>query len=57
MHGLMHGWCMTLCMVCCMGGCCGAIVPGLVRLDLGIGGGLVGDGEEVIGLVSGCKIL
>ena len=24
------------------------ILPGLVRLDLGIGGGLDGDGEEVI---------
>ena len=32
------------------------ILPGLVRLDLGIGGGLVGDGEEVIGVVSGCEI-
>ena len=27
-----------------------------MRLDLGIGGGLVGDGEEVIGVVSGCEM-
>ena len=33
------------------------VLPGLVRLDLGIGGGLNGDGEEVAGgWVSGCKI-
>ena len=28
------------------------ILPGLVRLDLSIGGGLVGDGEKVFGVVS-----
>ena len=28
----------------------------LVRLDLGLGGGLVGDGEEVIGVGSGCEM-
>ena len=28
------------------------ILPGLVRLDLSIGGGLDGDGEEVVGVVS-----
>ena len=31
---------------------CMGILPGLVWLDFGIGGGLVGDGEEVIGVVS-----
>ena len=32
-------------------------LPGLVRFNLGIrGGGLVGDGEEVVGVVSGCGI-
>ena len=48
----------------CMGGAwCGAcvvhvvvvnmcVLPGLVRLDLGVGGGLDGDGEEVVGAVS-----
>ena len=30
-------------------------IPGLVRLDLGLGEGLDGDGEEVIGVVSGCE--
>ena len=29
---------------------------GLVRLDLGYGEGLDGDGEEVIGVVLGCEI-
>ena len=28
------------------------ILPGLVMLELGIGSGLVGDGEEVFGVVS-----
>ena len=28
------------------------VLPGLVRLDLSIGGGLDGDGEEVVGVVS-----
>ena len=32
------------------------ILPGLVSLDLGIGGGLDGDGEEVIVVVSGCEM-
>ena len=32
------------------------VLPGLVRLDLSSGGGLDGDGEEVVGVVSGCKI-
>ena len=32
------------------------ILPGLVRLGLSIGGGLVGAGEEGIGVVSGCEI-
>ena len=51
------------CMGRCMGGGdvvllwwgwekCMGILPGLVWLDFGIGGGLVGDGEEVIGVVS-----
>ena len=30
------------------------ILPGLVRLDLSIGGGLDDDEEEVGGVVSGC---
>ena len=36
---------------------CMCILPGLVRLDLSIGGGLDGDsdGEEVVGVVS-CEI-
>ena len=34
-HGLVYEWCM----VC--------VLPGLVRLDLGVGSGLVGDGEEI----------
>ena len=38
----------------CGGG--GGILPRLVRLDLGIGGGLIGDGEEVVGTVSGCEM-
>ena len=33
-------------------GKCICVLPGLVRLDLGIGGGLDGDGEEVVGVVS-----
>ena len=28
------------------------VLPGLVRLDLGVGGGLDGDGGEVVGVVS-----
>ena len=32
------------------------ILPGSVRLDLGIGGGLVGNGEEVIGVESVQKL-
>ena len=28
------------------------VLPGLVRLDLGVGGGLDGDGDEVVGVVS-----
>ena len=32
------------------------ILPGLVRLDLGLGAGLDGDGEEVVGVVSGCEM-
>ena len=31
---------------------CMCVLPGLVRLDLGVGGGLDGDGEEVVGVVS-----
>ena len=34
----------------------GGVLPGLVRLDLGVGGGgLDGDGEEVVSVVS-CEI-
>ena len=35
---------------------CGGILLGLVWLDLGIGGGLVGDGEEGFGVVSGSEM-
>ena len=31
---------------------CMCILPGLVMLDLGVGGGLDGDSEEVAGVVS-----
>ena len=37
-------------------GKCMGILPGLVRLDLRIGGGLDGGGEELIGVVSGCGV-
>ena len=37
-------------------GKCMGVLPALVRLDLVIGGGLVGDGEEVFGAVSGCEM-
>ena len=61
MHGSVHG----LCMAWCRGGggvgggdvvgvevdFCLGIIPGLVRLDSSIGGGLVGDGVEVVGVV------
>ena len=33
-------------------GICMCVLPGLVRLDLGVGGGLDGDGKEVVGVVS-----
>ena len=32
------------------------VLPGLVRLDLSLGEGLDGDGEEVNGVVSGCEM-
>ena len=35
---------------------CSSKQPGLVRLDLSIGGGLVGAGEEVFGVVLECEI-
>ena len=35
---------------------CMCILPGLVRLDLGIGEGLDGGGDQVIRVVSGCEI-
>ena len=44
--GSVHGWCMAWCMVGVH------VLPGLVMLDLGIGRCLVGDGEEVVGVVS-----
>ena len=31
---------------------CMCVLPGLARLDLGVGGGLDGDGEEVFGVGS-----
>ena len=35
---------------------CMWVLPGLLMLDLGLGEGLDGDGEEVIGVVSGCEM-
>ena len=43
-HGLVHGWCMGWCMAWCMGG-----------MQYYSCGGLDGDGEEVVGVVS-CSI-
>ena len=46
MHASVHGWCMVWlheCMVVVM-----CVLPGLVRLNLGVGGGLEGDVEEVV---------
>ena len=63
MHGMVHG-----CMVVWVGGDggvldgvvwgwsnCMCVLPGLVRLDLGVGAGLDGDGEEVVG-VGSCEM-
>ena len=52
-HGSVHGWCMGAwevhgLMVCCGVGECMCVLPGLVRLDFGVGEGLDGDGEEVV---------
>ena len=46
---VMHGW-----WCCVVGGWdnCMCILPGLVMLDLGVGGGLDNDGDEVVGVVS-----
>ena len=54
MHGSVHGWCMGVWLGDVLWGLgkCMCILPLLVRLDLGIGGGLDGDGEEVVGVVS-----
>ena len=46
------GPCMGRCMGRCMGGVGLCILPGFVRLDLGVVGGLDDDGEEVVGVVS-----
>ena len=45
---------MGRCMVLCDGGWgkCMCVLPELVRLDLGVVGGLDGDSEEVVGGVS-----
>ena len=49
------GWCMVVHgIVLVYGG--GGLLPGLVRLDLSIGGGLDGDDEEVVSVVSGCEM-
>ena len=58
-HGMMHG-CMGACvvLVVILGDVwwgwenCMCVLPELVRLDLGVGGGLDGDGEEVVCVVS-----
>ena len=56
------GPCMGRCMGWCMvsshgliGGAWVGVLPVLVRLGLGVGGGLDGDGEEVVGVVS-CEV-
>ena len=41
---MVHGWCMA------------CVVPGLVRLDLGVGGVLDGEGEEGICVVPCCEM-
>ena len=46
------GPCMGLCMGGAWHGAWVGILPGLVMLDLGVGEGLDGDGEEVFGVVS-----
>ena len=64
MHGSVHGWCMAWCMAWCMvgdvvgvgavwwgWGYCMCVLPGLVRLDLGVGVGLDGGVDEVVGVV------
>ena len=43
------GPCMGRCISRCMVGCMGAWCMGLVRLGLGVGGGLDGGGEELVG--------
>ena len=35
---------------------CMCVLPGVVGLDLSLGYGLDGDGEGVIGVVSGCEM-
>ena len=52
----MDDWQAGPCMGRCMGRCI-CVLPGLVRLNLSIGGGLDsgGDGGEVVGVVS-CEI-
>ena len=60
MHGsvyvVVHVWCVDVDgVVMCWGlEKCMCILPGLVGLDLGVGGGLDVDGEEVVGVVSFC---
>ena len=45
-------WVVVVVMMLWGWGKCLGILPGLVMLDLGVGSGLVGDGEEVFGVVS-----
>ena len=50
-----RAWCMGRCMAWCMFMVAVVhvcVLPGLVRLDLSLGGGLDGDGDEVVGVVS-----
>ena len=53
-HGLVHGCGGSGVVVLCGGGGrnCLCVLPGLSRLNFGIGGGLDGDDDEVIGVVS-----
>ena len=53
-HGLVHGGggVVMMWMMCRGWDKCMGILPGLVRLNLGIGGGLVGEGGEVFAVES-----
>ena len=50
-HGLVHGV-----MRCGGWDNCICILPGLMRLDFGVGGGLDGDGVKVVGVASSMHV-